>query len=728
MSEAASGSSRKKIRNRRVRTPTVLQMEGAECGAAALAIVLGFYGRIVPLEELRLACGVSRDGSKASNMLKAARQYGLEAKGFKHELDEALALTFPVIVFWNFNHFLVLEGIRRGQVYLNDPASGPRVVTREEFDEGYTGVVLTFAPGPAFKRGGRERRLIPALLRRARGSEAAVTFTALAGLALVVPGLVLPVFSQLFVDKILVARLESWFVPLLVGMGVTALLRAALSWLQQYYLLRLETKLALTTSSQFLWHVLRLPIEFYNQRYGGEISARVGLNDTIAAFLAGHLAATAIDVLLILVYAAMMFAYDWQITFVGIGAVAVLMIATTAVNRRRVDGNQRLAKESGKAASTLLGGLSTIETLKASGLESDLFSRWAGYQAKFINAQQELTTITQLFLSVPPLILALTNITVLSLGALHVMDGRLTMGMLVAFQSLMASFLAPVTRLVQLTSTLQEMHGSMNRIDDVLRYPIDEQTLQDSGDDDPAPQLEGALEFRDVSFGYSRLEKPLIEGLSLSLTPGSRVALVGASGSGKSTVAKLVTGLYDPWTGDVRFDGHPRKALPRRALANSIAMVDQDISLFAGTVRENVTLWDATIPESHVVQACRDACIHDDISARSGGYDSLVDETGANFSGGQRQRLEIARALAANPRVLVLDEATSALDAMTEQIVDQNLRRRGCTCVIIAHRLSTVRDADEIIVLERGKVVERGTHDQLIAAGGAYANLVQSHQ
>jgi ATP-binding cassette subfamily C protein len=700
-------------------------MEAVECGAAALAIVLGYHGRIVPLEELRVACGISRDGSKASNLVKAARQYGFDAKGFRYELNDVLAQVFPLIVFWNFNHFVVLEGVAGRKVYINDPADGPRVITLDEFDAGYTGVALMFTPHAGFQRGGRKPSLIPALLDRVRGSGLGVTFAALAGVALVLPGLVLPVFSQIFIDKVIVARLDRWFLPLLVAMTVTAAVRGALASLQHYYLLRLETKLAVGSSSRFLWHVLRLPIDFYHQRYSGEISGRVAMNDRVATFLAGRLAGTLIDALLIVFYGALMFAYDWRLTLIGMTSVAAMLIATVLVNRRRVDGNRRLLKEHGKATGTLMSGLANIETLKASGMESDLFAHWAGSQAKYINAHQQLTTITQIFLAAPTIVIAGTNVAVLSVGALHVMNGTLTMGMLVAFQSLMASFLAPVNSLVQLAGTLQEMEGMMNRLDDVARSPVDPQTADDAMDGDAAAQLDGALELRRVSFGYSRLEAPLLADFSLALPPGGRVALVGASGSGKSTVARLVTGLYDAWDGEVRFDGRLRGEIPRRTLTNSVALVDQDISMFAGTVRDNITLWDSTIPESQLVQACKDACIHDEISARQGGYDSVVDEGGANFSGGQRQRLEIARALVGNPRVIVLDEATSALDAATEHVVDRNLRRRGCTCVIIAHRLSTVRDADEIIVLHQGAVVERGTHDQLVAADGAYARLAR---
>ena len=711
---------------RRVRTPTVLQMEPAEAGAAALAIVLAHFGRFVPLEELCARCGVSREGANAANVLSAARAYGLDARQIQCQTDPALAMPVPVVAEVDDGHFVVVEGTARGKIYVNDPAEGPRAMPRELFDRRYAGRVLAFAPTATFVRGGRPPRLAAKIRDRLRGFETAVLFAAIAGLALIVPGILLPAFTQIFVDRILVARLGSWLGPLLLAMAATAAVRGALTWLQQRVLLRLQTRLALSSSGRFLWHVLRLPIEFYTQRYGGEISWRVWLNDGVSTFVAGRLTAAAIDLVTVFFFAALMLAYDWPLTLVGVAAAGLLVAADRAVGRRRVDATRRLGLAEGKAYGSLIGALANIDTVKASALESDVFAGWAGCQAAYVNAHQELATMTQRLLALPPLVVAAANIAVLAIGARHVMSGRLTMGMLVAFQGLMAAFLAPLTSLVQIGSTLQEMDGSMNRIDDVLRYPVDRRAGDGDADADGlCGQLDGALELRDVAFGYSTLEAPLVSGFSMAVPPGGRVALVGASGSGKSTIARLVTGLYTVWSGDVLFDGRPARDLPPRLRTNSIALVDQDVTLFAGTVRDNITLWDETIPDAQVVQACRDACIHDDIAARPGGYDSAVADGAVNFSGGQRQRLEIARALAGNPRILVLDEATSALDALTEQQVDANLRRRGCTCVIIAHRLSTVRDADEIIVLDRGRIVERGSHDDLVAAGGAYARLIE---
>jgi NHLM bacteriocin system ABC transporter peptidase/ATP-binding protein len=707
-------------------------MEAVECGAAALAIVLAHHGRWVPLEELRVACGVSRDGSKASNMVKAARGYGLAAKGFKKEPAALRSLALPAILHWNFNHFVVLDGFRKGRVFLNDPATGPREITEEELDQAFTGVVMTFEPGPEFERKGDPPRLIPALRRRLAGSRVALAFVLLAGLALAIPTLVVPVFSKVFVDSVLLENRRDWLPPLLFGMGFTALMVGLLTWIQQVYLLRLETRLAVGSSSRFLWHVLRLPTEFFSQRYAGDISSRVGINDRVAQLLSRDLATNALGALMIVFFAAVLFQYDAVLTLVGIAVVSLNVAALRYVSRKRVDGNRRLVQDQGKLLGTAIGGLQTIETLKATGGESDLFARWAGYQAKVVNGQQELERYTQILDTVPPLLSAVNTALILGIGGLRVMNGSLSLGGLVAFQLLMAAFIAPVTRLVNLGGRLQMVEGDMNRLDDVLRYRLDPSAAgasESSGELPPAGspvRLNGFLELRDVCFGYSRLDPPLIEDFTLHLKPGSRVALVGGSGSGKSTISRLVTGLYPPWSGEILLDGERRSGVPPAVLTGSLAAVDQNVFLFEGTVRENLTLWDATVPLPEVVAAAKDACIHEDIAARPGGYDSPVEEGGANWSGGQRQRLEIARALVGRPSILVLDEATSALDPTTESRIDQNLRRRGCTCLIVAHRLSTIRDADEIIVLEKGKVVQRGTHDELKGVEGPYARLISA--
>ncbi|NLN11603.1 MAG: NHLP family bacteriocin export ABC transporter peptidase/permease/ATPase subunit [Acidobacteria bacterium] len=714
---------------RRRKTPTVLQMEAVECGAASLCMILGYHGRIVPLEECRAECGVSRDGSKASNVLKAARKYGLEAKGFKYELEDLFGLEYPCILFWNANHFVVLEGFRGEKVYLNDPAQGPRVISMEELDASFSGVVLTFAKGPDFKPGGEKPSLAGALRRRLIGSEAALSFVLLCGLFLVVPGLVIPTFSRIFVDEFLVAGRATIVKPLLVGMAVTLVLQGFLTWLQQHFLLRLETKLALQTSSNFFNHILRLPVGYFAQRFAGEIGSRVAINDKVASVVSGKLATTAIDCFMIVFYAALMARYSVGLTATVIGVALLNVVAIRVVARVRIDASRRLMADKGKLQGTAMNGLKMIETLKATGGEAEYFARWAGYQAKALRAEQHLRTLSDMTSVVPIFVGTLVTGTVLLMGGLRVMDGELTVGLLVAYQALTGGFTKPLGSLVNFGSTLQELEADLNRLDDVLRYPQDPLYTQDERADtgDQRLKLSGRIELTDVTFGYSPLEKPLIENFNLSIQPGQRIALVGGSGSGKSTAAKLISGLYRPWSGEVRFDGVPRDQLPRRLLSNSIGMVDQEIFLFAGTIRENITMWDGTIPAGRVTEAARDGAIAEVIEQRDGGYNGWVGEGGGNFSGGQRQRLEIARSMVGHPTILILDEATSALDPTTEAIVDDALRRRGCTCIIIAHRLSTIRDCDEIVVLQRGKIVQRGTHEEMKDVEGPYADLIRTH-
>jgi ATP-binding cassette subfamily C protein len=702
-------------------------MEAVECGAAALAIMLRYYGRSVPLAELRRECGVSRDGSKASNVLQAARRYGLIAKGFRKELQSVQALRPPYIVFWDFNHFLVVEGFRKQRVWLNDPASGRRTASLDEFDQAFTGVVLVLEPGPTFTRGGRESSTMHALRTRLRGSGAVLVYCFLTGFFLMFPRLAVPVFTRIFIDHVLVQQMQDWLRPLLLGMLLTSTVYGLLRRIQLLHLRRLKLKLATVMSSQFLWHMLHLPASFYAQRYAGEMSHRMPLNDKVADVLSGRLATASIDAMMMIVYVAVMWQYDVVLTLLGASCATGNFVALHWLSRRRVDTNLRCLQEFGKAGGHCIAGLQNIETLKASAMESAFFARWAGYYTKAMHAQQELDMASQTLSVLSTLLSTLTSVLVLVVGGWRVMQGHLSIGMLVALQSLMHSFLAPVTTLVNLGSTLQELQGDLHRLDDVLHNPLDPELSQEPAQavmTAETSRLQGAVELRHVTFGYSRIDPPLVENLCVTLQPGDRVALVGASGSGKSTIAKLVCGLYAAWEGDVLLDGVPRVQIPRQVVGQSLAMVDQDVMLFAGTVRDNLTLWDATVPDSALVQACKDAAIHEAVVAMAGGYDAALLEGGANLSGGQRQRLEIARALVANPAILVLDEATSALDAETEHRIVQNIRRRGCTCLIVAHRLSTIRDCDEIIVLEQGRVVQRGTHRALMQAGGVYAHLI----
>ncbi|MBV8278771.1 MAG: NHLP family bacteriocin export ABC transporter peptidase/permease/ATPase subunit, partial [Verrucomicrobia bacterium] len=689
-------------------------------------IILRHNNLWLPLEQLRLECGVGRDGSKASNLLKAARRFGMEGKGIRCELDALLRQKPPVILYWNFNHFLVYEGVSEGMVHLNDPATGPRRVTVEELEASFTGVVLVVEPGPNFTPGGEKPSLAAALRRRVSGFEIGLSFALLTGLLVILPNIVNPAFTRIFIDEYLVGDKTDILRPLLSTMAVSILFMILLVALQRHFLLRLETKLALTTSAKFFTHVIQLPMEFFSQRYAGEIGSRVLINDKVAKVLSDKMVTTALDMMSLIFFAAVMIQYDLWLTLACVFFALFNVIGMKIVQRPRVDASFRVLQERGKMMGTSMNGVQMIETLKATGGENEFFARWGGYQAKTISAEQEMDFYGQTLSAVPPFTKALISATILGLGGWRVMDGHLTIGLLVAFQSLMDGFTKPITSFVTFGNALQETGSDLNRLDDVLRYEIDPAYRQTESDPrfNATIKLSGLLEVRNLTFGFNPLAPPLIENLSFSIRPGQRVALVGGSGSGKSTVSKIVAGLFRPWSGEILLDGVSRDNIPRRLLHNSVAMVDQDIFMFEGTVRDNLTMWDSGIPDSHITQACKDAAIADIIASRQGGLSSTVAEGGANFSGGQRQRLEIARSLVNSPSLLILDEATSALDPSTEEQIDQNLRRRGCSCLIVAHRLSTIRDCDEIIVLEYGKVVERGSHESMKNAGGPYAKLI----
>jgi ATP-binding cassette, subfamily C, bacterial len=725
-------NSKAKYQNFRVHTPTLLQMEAVECGAAALGIVLGYYGRIVPLTELRSNCGVSRDGSKASNILKAARSYSLQVKGFKKETQQLLDIKPPYIVFWNFNHFLVVEGFVGDRVYLNDPAAGRRTVTLQEFDEAHTGVVLVMEPGADFQRGGRKLNVFQALFDRLKGSQKELLFCILIGFLLVLPNLAIAAFSQIFIDSILIENRNDWLRPVVLGLIFTMTLQASLKLLQLHKLRYLHTRLSVGMTGHFLWHILHLPINFYAQRFSGEISNRVRINNEVAKVISGDLAKAAIDTVMILFYGAVLLTYDPVLAMIGIAAVVINILVLQWISRQRVDTHMRLTQDYGKLAGVEMGGLMSIETLKSAALESDFFSRWAGYFAKTTNSEQTLGRSDLILGSMPSLLSSLTTAALLVVGGLRVMDGHLSIGMLMAFQTLMNDFQEPVNALVNLGGKFQELNGDLNRLDDVLSNPVDPSLRMETASviqwatPHHSTRLQGSIELRNVSFGYSRVEEPLIKNFSCHLKPGQRIAFVGGSGSGKSTLSKLITGLYEPWEGEILFDGIPRHQVPRAILANSIAMVEQEIFLFGGTVRENLSLWDETVADLQLMRACEDAAILEVVMAVPGGLGGHLAEGGANLSGGQRQRLEIARTLVNDPAILVMDEATSALDAETERVIDRNIRRRGCSCVIVAHRLSTIRDCDEIVVLERGQVVQRGTHEAMKVIDGAYAQLIEA--
>lgn len=704
-------------------TPTILQLEAVECGAASLAMILAYYGRHVPLERLRVDCGVSRDGTKASSLLRAARLHGLEAKGYRKEPSEVGSLPLPAIAFWNFNHYVVVEGFKNGKAHLNDPAQGRRMVDADEFDRSFTGVVLAFQPTPDFQRMGSGPSVIRSLRQYFAGIKRAAAILVLLGLLLVLPGVVLPILSSRFIDQVLIAKVDNMVMPLLAGMAVTALVRAILAWLQARYLSLTHARTALDLSSNFFWHALRLPTDFFTQRSAGEIASRVGLNERVAATLSSDLSQVLLNLLTASFFLVAMCYYSPQLTVIAVVAVGLELLVWRTISERTAELSQQISVQAGRLSGASINGLGNIETIKAAGQEWGLFSKWIGLQTQLTNSSVKTQVIGLTLGQIPGLLGLAVQLSILGIGSLRIMSGQMSVGELVAFQTLVAGFSSPARALGALTQQVQSLRGDLARLEDVLHYPT--QPMPIAMPETTTPKLRGELELRNIRFGYNRNEPPLIDNFSIRLLPGQRVALVGGSGSGKSTISRLVVGLHQPWEGTILFDGEPRETFSRAAFAASVAIIDQEVFLFHGTIRENLTMWDTTVSNSDLIAACKDACIHDVIVNRNGGYDAMIEEGGRNLSGGQRQRMEIARALVHNPRLLILDEATSALDSTTERVVEENLRRRGCTCLIVAHRLSTVRDADEIIVIERGSVIERGTHTSLMQiASGQYARLV----
>lgn len=711
------------------KTPTVLQMEAVECGAASLGIILGYHGLHIPLSQLREECGVNRDGSRAANVLRAARQHGLEGKGFRRDAVTLFETTeLPAIIFWRNSHFLVVEGADQKHVYLNDPASGHRRVTHEEFERDYSGVVLQFTPGPNFKPGGKPYSIMEGLKSRAAGEGDALWLIVGLSLLLVLPSLAIPVFSKIFVDKVLVARHINWAVPMLFAMGLALVIRCSLTWIQQHYILKMQTKMTLTSSSSFLWHVLKLPAKFFSQRYAPEITQRCRLNEMVAGLLSTQFTTGVLNLFLASFYVLAMFFYDWLLTLFALLIIGLNALVLKYTAPLRHDEFMRMAQERGKVDATSMATLQTMDTVKAQGMENDVFAFWAGNHASAVHSTQRLGMLSNMMGLVPSVLTGVTSVVILGVGAMRVMHGVMTLGELVAFQAFAAMLFEPVNQITILAGSLQDAGASMRRLDDVLKHPAETDASSLMADQETimlgSAGINGSLELKNITFGYSSLSEPLIEDFSLTISPGARVALVGGSGSGKSTLAKIVTGLYKPWSGEVLIDGQPRDELPQFVVRDAVQMVDQQIFLFSGSVRENLTLWDPTVTDEALVRACQDAVIYDVVAGLPGGLDGTLLENGANLSGGQRQCLEIARALVCNPAILILDEATNSLDTVKEQQVDFNIRNRGCTCLIVAHRLSTIRDADEIIVLDNGKVVERGTHEALMALKGYYNNLV----
>jgi NHLM bacteriocin system ABC transporter peptidase/ATP-binding protein len=700
-------------------------MEAVECGAAALGIVLAYFGRWVALEELRIACGVSRDGSRASHMAAAARQYGCEVQAFRTEPEHLADMAMPLIAHWGMNHFVVIEGILPHHAHINDPASGPRRITLEELNRNFTGVVLSITPGSDFREGGDPPRALGGLLRRLRGNEASFGFLVGLSLLLMIPALLVPAFSQVFVDDILVGRFDGWLQPLLLGMAGTATVMAAISWLQLDLLLRLETRLSVAGSDAFLDRLTRLPVAFFAQRHAGDVTGRVVLNDRIARLVSGDVGRGLLGLLTAFIYAAAMAVYEATLTAIVVAAAVLNLVALAWLSRSLSDDNQRLLARSLRSDGLAKQGLQMIETYRASGSEHLLLSQIAGTRAGVANITQRLAVRRAMLEGLPAFVAVIAASAVLVLGGARIMEGAMTVGQLVAFQALTAGFMTPVAQLISVATQMQDAKANLTLLEDTLHHPLAPEFTA-GGASAAASRFAGHVELRDIVFGHSRLEQPLLNGISLTIEPGRRLGIVGGSGSGKSTLALLVAGLYRPWSGDVLLDGQSIDAIPRDHLRREVAVVDQHGYLFDGTVRDNIAMWDPTLADERLIESARAAAIHDEILARRGGYAGVVAEEGRNWSGGQRSRLELARALVTDPSILILDEATAALDNRSEATLMRNLRCRGCTMIIIAHRLALVRDCDEVVVMERGRIVQRGHPDALAATDGTFRTMLQN--
>ena len=709
------------------KVPVVMQMEALECGAASLAMVLAYYGKWVPLEQVRVDCGVSRDGSNARNILRAARSYRLVAKGYRYE-PEALRKEgkFPCIIHWNFNHFVVLNGFRGKKAVLNDPAKGTYTVSMRTFDEAFTGICLLFAPGEDFCPGGKPQSMISYAKKRLVGAGSAIAFVTLTTVISSLLGVITPAFSRIFLDRLLTQENPGWLMPFVLafaGIGVVQLIVAVI---QAVYSLRISGKLAVVGNTTFMWKILRMPMEFFSQRMAGDIQGRQSANAMIAEQLVNTFAPLVLEAAMMVFYLVVMLRYSVVLTLIGLFSVLANLVISQIVLKKRINITRVQMRDAGKLAGTTVAGIEMIETIKASGAENGFFEKWAGYQASVNTNQVHFQRINQLFGLLPELINALCGTAVLITGVFLAMEGAFTIGMIMAFQGFLSSFVSPAMTLISAGQSLQEMRTDMERIEDVMKYPTDPVFDSTPAEEDEYDKLSGNIELKNVTFGYSRLAEPLIRDFSMTLKPGSRVAFVGASGCGKSTIAKLISGLYLPWSGEILFDGKPLSAIDRGVFTGSLAVVDQDIILFEDTIANNIKMWDNSIEDFEMIMAARDAQLHEDIMQREGGYQYRLTEGGKDFSGGQRQRMEIARVLAQDPTIIILDEATSALDAKTEYDVVRSIKDRGITCIVVAHRLSTIRDCDEIIVLNQGNVVERGTHEELMQNGGVYTQLVSN--
>lgn len=715
------------------KVPVVMQMEALECGAACLTMVMAYYGKWVPLEQVREDCGVSRDGSKAGNIARAAMTYGFNAIGYKFEPEQIKKQAkFPCIIHWEFNHFVVLCGFKKGKVYINDPAKGDVIITEKEFDEAFTGVTVVITPGEEYEPSGNPKSMIAFAKKRMEGAGSAAAFVAITTSITSIGAIALAGFSRFFMDELLPGRNPSLVGSFMAALIILAIVQIVATWITSLYSLRISGKFAAVGNATYFWHVLQLPMRFFSQRMVGDIEQRRQANANIASLLVNTFAPLVINTAMLIFYLGVMLSYSVVMTAIGIVSIAINVYVAYYVSAKRVNITRVMMRDESKLYSQTLSGIEMIETIKSSGAENGFFTKWSGYEASVNSQRVKFSGIDAHLGKVPAIVMELVNDIILIMGVYLMIKGEFTSGMVLAFQGFLVQFLLPARSLITAGQNLQEMRTQMERIDDVMEYPKDPifesavPETESSGDRSLSRKLSGKLELKDVTFGYSKLSPPLIEDFNLTLEKGKSVAFVGGSGCGKSTLSRLISGLYRPWSGQILFDGKNVAEIDRDLFTSSVAVVNQDIILFEDTIGNNIKMWDNSIEDFEMILAARDAQIHEEIMKRDGGYSYKLRDGGRDFSGGQRQRIEIARVLAQDPTIMIMDEATSALDAQTEYDVVSSIKERGITTIVVAHRLSTIRDCDEIIVLDGGKVAERGTHEQLMAMDGLYTKLVTS--
>ena len=713
------------------KVPVVMQMEALECGAACLTMVMAYYDKWVPLEQVREDCGVSRDGSKAGNIARAARTYGFTAKGYRFEPEQLKAMAvFPCIIHWEFNHFVVLCGFKRGKVYINDPARGDVVITEQEFDKAFTGVTVMITPGEDYKPSGSPKSMVAFAAKRMKGAESAAVFIMITTSVTSIGAIAAAGFSRFFMDELLGGSNPGLVGSFMAALIILTLVRIIAAWITALYSLRISGRFAAVGNATYFWHVLKLPMKFFSQRMAGDLEQRRLANASIANILVNTFAPLVINTAMLVFYLVVMLSYSVPMTMIGILSVVLNIFVAYYVSTKRMNITRVMMRDESKLYSETISGIEMIETIKSSGAENGFFAKWSGYEASVNSQRVKFAGIDTRLGKVPVIIMELVNDVVLLMGVYLIIKGRFTSGMVLAFQGFLTQFLLPAQSLINAGQSLQEMRTQMERIDDVMEYPTDnilidrDPDTEDEEDDEPVRKLSGKLELKNVTFGYSKLSAPIIEDFSLTLEPGKSVAFVGGSGSGKSTLSRLISGLYRPWSGEILFDGKSIDQIDRDLFTGSVAVVNQDIILFDDTVENNIKMWDSSIEDFEMILAARDAQIHEEIVRRDGGYSHKLRNGGLDFSGGQRQRIEIARILAQDPTIIIMDEATSALDAQTEYGVVSSIKERGITTIVVAHRLSTIRNCDEIIVLDHGKVVERGTHNELMANHSLYEKLV----